>query len=152
MQIVQLCPGALAGAHLGHRRLVALPPFAGKDVPVLFVALRPEKHFRFAGNAVAPIHHRAEHIERQSLYVRKRHVCVPPLSQPGGATDRRPTTPSRSMKLATIPARLVSSTKAFKNPSPAAFFFGVPTACCTAGNWPSRMREPCRACATCRRP
>src|SRR5229473_3952952 len=58
---------------LAIRRLVARPPSVGEGVPVLVVASRPEKRLRLAGNAVAPIHHRTEHVECQGLYVGKRH-------------------------------------------------------------------------------
>src|ERR1700730_1913868 len=77
---------------------------------------------------------------------------VPPVGQPGGATEGRPTTPWRSMRRATSPDLFASSTKSRRNAAPAVFFRAVPTACCTAVNCPSRIREPGRACATANKP
>ena len=60
----------------------------------------------------------------------------------GGATDRRPTTPWRSISRATSPDFFASSTKSRRKAAPAALLRAVPTACCTAVNWPSRIRAP----------
>ena len=73
MQIIEPRPGPLALTHLVHRRLIARPPAVGERVPILVMALRPEEELRLTGDAVAPIHHRAEHIEGQGLYVGERH-------------------------------------------------------------------------------
>src|SRR5262249_60289915 len=86
VQIVELDPRPLALAHLVHRRLVARPPAVGEGMPILVVTLWPKKALRLAGNAVAPVHHSAEHIESQGLYVRERHL----LNSLPGYTIGRP--------------------------------------------------------------
>ena len=58
-----------------------------------------------------------------------------------GATDR-PRTLCCAMNCATRPDAFASSTKLCSQAAAAAFFRDVPTACCTAVNWPSRMRAP----------
>src|SRR5262245_58446367 len=60
----------------------------------------------------------------------------------GGATESRPCTPNLSIKLATKPLALASSTNAVSQTYAASLPLLIPIACCTDANWPSRMREP----------
>src|SRR5204862_1483590 len=62
--------------------------------------------------------------------IRRFHVSPPDYTS--GATDRRPATSCRSIRLPMMPACFASSTKSRRKTNPAAFFFGVPTACWTA--------------------
>src|SRR5580704_9757212 len=78
MQIVEPGPGPLALTHLLHCRLIVGPPAICKGVPILLVALRPEKTFRLAGDAVPTVHHGAEHVESESLHIGKRHLLSSP--------------------------------------------------------------------------
>src|SRR5271154_3598949 len=80
MQIVEPGPWPLAAADLRHRRLVARPPLVGEGVPTLVVALWPESGLGLARDAVAPVHHRAEHVKSQGLYIRKRHRPTFPIA------------------------------------------------------------------------
>src|ERR1700722_20316807 len=73
MQIVEPGPGPLALTHLLHCRLIVGPSGVCTAGPILLVALRPEKTFRLAGDAVPPVHHGAEHVESESLHVGERH-------------------------------------------------------------------------------
>jgi hypothetical protein len=57
-----------------------------------------------------------------------------PATYVGGATERRPATPWRSIRLAISPFFFDSSTKSRRKENAAVFFFGVPIACCTAVN------------------
>src|SRR5215813_15236291 len=59
----------------------------------------------------------------------------------GGATET-PWAPFREIASATRPEAFTSSTKARRNLAEASRLFGVPIACWTAANCPSRIRAP----------
>ncbi len=64
---VELGEGTAAGADLLHRRLIEVAPGVGEFEPVGFDAAGCEQAFRFAGDASAPIHHRAEDVVEEGL-------------------------------------------------------------------------------------
>src|SRR5262245_21624501 len=68
VQHVELHEGPASAPHLVHGRLIQAPPFVRKELPVhAGDPARFAEGLTFAKDARAPVHHRAEHVERQGL-------------------------------------------------------------------------------------
>lgn len=68
MQRVDGRPGKLALAHAIHGGRVARAPGVGEGRPVDPEALALAEELALADERAAPVHHRAEHVERQGLH------------------------------------------------------------------------------------
>jgi hypothetical protein len=68
VQAVEVRPRQLAFPHPGHGWLVFAPPGVGEGYPVGVDALLAAERTAFLGDAGAPVHDGAEHVEREGLH------------------------------------------------------------------------------------